>query len=171
MWHRDRVDHDADALPANARAVVAAASAAGLDIAVREYPEGTRTAQDAADAIGVDVGQIVKSLVFTVDGEVVVALVSGPNRLDEARLAEAAGHPGAPVGRADAAAVREATGYPIGGVPPLGHARPLATFLDEDLLGYAEVWAAAGTPHHNFAVAPAALVRATGARVASLRVG
>jgi prolyl-tRNA editing enzyme YbaK/EbsC (Cys-tRNA(Pro) deacylase) len=164
------VDHDADALPPNARAVVAAASTAGLDIAVHEYPEGTRTAQDAADAIGVAVGQIVKSLIFTVDGEVVVALVSGPNRLDETRLAEAAGRPGAPVGRADAGAVREATGYPIGGVPPLGHARPLATFVDEDLLGYDEVWAAAGTPHHNFAVDPAALVRATGATVAPLRV-
>jgi prolyl-tRNA editing enzyme YbaK/EbsC (Cys-tRNA(Pro) deacylase) len=169
VWHRDRVDHDAD-LPPNAKAVVAAAAGAGLEIAVREYPEGTRTAQDAADAIGVDVGQIVKSLIFTVDGEVVVALVSGPNRLDEGRLAAAAGRPGAPVGRADASAVREATGYPIGGVPPLGHTCPLATFLDEDLLGYDEVWAAAGTPHHNFAVDPAALLRATGATVAPLRV-
>jgi prolyl-tRNA editing enzyme YbaK/EbsC (Cys-tRNA(Pro) deacylase) len=171
VWHRDRVDHDADALPANARAVGGAAPYDDPHPAVREYPEGTRTAQDAADAIGVDVGQIVKSLIFTVDGEVVVALVSGPNRLDEARLAEAAGRPGAPVGRANADAVREATGYPIGGVPPLGHAHRLATFLDEDLLGYDEVWAAAGTPHHNFAVDPGELVRATGATVAPLRAG
>ena len=169
MWHRDRVDNDAD-LPANARTVVAAARDLGLDLAVREFPEGTRTAQDAADAIGVDVGQIVKSLIFAVDGEVVVALVSGPNRLDEGRLAAAAGRPGAPVGRVDAGVVREATGFPIGGVPPFGHAKPLATFVDEDLLGYEVVWAAAGTPHHNFSVAPADLVRATGGTVAPLRV-
>lgn len=172
------MDHDADApadssataLPPNARAVVAAGTALGLDIAVHEFPEGTRTAEDAARAIGVGVGQIVKSLIFTVDGEVVVALVSGPNRLDEARLAAAAGHPDARVRRADADAVREATGYPIGGVPPFGHARPLATFVDEDLLAYDVVWAAAGTPHHNFSVAPGDLVRAAGGRVAPLRV-
>jgi prolyl-tRNA editing enzyme YbaK/EbsC (Cys-tRNA(Pro) deacylase) len=174
VWHRDRVDHDADdaaaPLPPTARAVVAAGDALGLAVEVREFPEGTRTAGDAARAIGVGVGQIVKSLIFTVDGEVVVALVSGPNRLDEARLAAAAGRPGAAVGRADADAVRAATGYPIGGVPPFGYARPLATFLDEDLLGYDEVWAAAGTPHHNFSVDPAALAAATGAQVAPLRV-
>jgi prolyl-tRNA editing enzyme YbaK/EbsC (Cys-tRNA(Pro) deacylase) len=167
------VDHD-EAEPdlhANARAVAAAAAEAGLDVEIREFPEGTRTADDAASAIGVDVGQIVKSLIFTVDGEVVVALVSGPNRLDEARLASAAGRPGAPVGRADAAAVRDATGYPIGGVPPFAHARALATFVDEDLLGYEVLWAAAGTPRHVFAVRPDDLVRASGGTVATLRRG
>ena len=165
------MDHDEPELHANARAVAAAAAEAGLDVEIREFPEGTRTADDAASAIGVDVGQIVKSLIFTVDGEVVVALISGPNRLDEARLASAAGRPGAPVGRADAAAVRDATGYPIGGVPPFAHARALATFVDEDLLGYDVLWAAAGTPRHVFAVRPDDLVRASGGTVATLRRG
>jgi prolyl-tRNA editing enzyme YbaK/EbsC (Cys-tRNA(Pro) deacylase) len=153
---------DPSTLHANARAVVDAGAGLGLAVAVREFPEGTRTAEDAARAVGVDVGQIVKSLVFAVGDDVVVALVSGPNRLDERRLAEAAGDGSAPV--------RAATGYPIGGVPPFGHPRPLATFVDEDLLGYDELWAAAGTPRHVFPIAPADLVRATGGRVAPLRV-
>jgi prolyl-tRNA editing enzyme YbaK/EbsC (Cys-tRNA(Pro) deacylase) len=158
-------------LHANARAVADAAAAAGLAVDVREFPDGTRTAADAARAIGVEVGQIVKSLIFRVGDDVVVALVSGPNRLDEARLAAAAGRPLGEVGRADAAAVREATGYPIGGVPPFGHARPLATYVDEDLLCYDVVWAAAGTPRHVFAVTPDDLVRVSGGRVAPLRAG
>ncbi|HZM42985.1 MAG TPA: YbaK/EbsC family protein [Acidimicrobiales bacterium] len=161
---------DPPTLHANARAVVDAAAGLGLAVEVREFPEGTRTAEDAARAVGVDVGQIVKSLVFAVGDEVVVALVSGPNRLDERRLAEAAGDGSAPVTRPDAAGVRAATGYPIGGVPPFGHPRRLATFVDEDLLGYDELWAAAGTPRHVFPIAPADLVRATGGRVAPLRV-
>src|SRR5215203_2427704 len=109
----------------------------GLTIELREFPEGTRTAEDAARAIGVEVGQIVKSLVFTLDGALVMALVSGRNRLDEARLAAALG--GREVRRTDAAGVREATGYAIGGVPPFGHPEPLPTAIDEDLLPYAEV--------------------------------
>jgi prolyl-tRNA editing enzyme YbaK/EbsC (Cys-tRNA(Pro) deacylase) len=156
-------------LPAAARAVADAAAAGGVAVEVREFPEGTHTAEDAARAVGVELGQIVKSLIFTVDGAVVVALVSGPNRLDAARLAAAAGQPGARVARADAAAVRDATGYPIGGVPPFAHARPLATYVDEDLLAYDVVWAAAGTPRHVFAVTPGDLVRVAGARVAPLR--
>ena len=155
----------------NARAVAEAAAALDLAIEVREFPEGTRTAADAARAIGVSVGQIVKSLIFRVDGDVVVALVSGPNRLDEGRLAAAAGRPGAPIARVDAAGVRAATGFPIGGVPPFGHPQPLATYVDEDLLAFDEVWAAAGTPRHVFAVAPGDLVRVTGGRVAQLRAG
>lgn len=155
----------------NARAVVDAAAALGLDIAVREFPDGTRTAEDAARAIGVTVGQIVKSLIFRVGDDVVVALVSGPNRLDERRLAAAAGRPGAPIARVDADGVRTATGFPIGGVPPFGHPGPLATYVDEDLLAYDEVWAAAGTPRHVFAVSPGDLVRVTGGRVAPLAAG
>lgn len=142
----------------NAERVLAAARALGLDIEPREFPDGTRTAEDAARAIGVDVGQIVKSLVFLVDGAPVLALVSGRNQLDETKL----GGPGAVVARADANTVRDVTGYPVGGVPPLGHATPLPVFVDEDLLAYDEVWAAAGTPHHNFASRPQELVRATG---------
>lgn len=151
----------------NAARVAEAARALGLTIHLREFPEGTRTAEDAARAIGVEVGQIVKSLVFTLDGRVVMALVSGRNRLDGDRLAAALG--GTEVGRADAAGVREATGCAIGGVPPFGHPTELPTAVDEDLLDHHEVWAAAGTPREVFAISPAALVRLTGGTVATLR--
>jgi Cys-tRNA(Pro) deacylase len=150
----------------NADAVVDAARARGLEVDVREFPDGTRTAEDAARAIGVGVGQIVKSLAFSVDGTIVMALVSGSNRLDEARLAAAAS--GESVARADADAVRTATGYPIGGVPPFGHANVLRVFVDEELLTYDEVWAAAGTPRHVFAIQPADLVRASEGEVVRL---
>jgi prolyl-tRNA editing enzyme YbaK/EbsC (Cys-tRNA(Pro) deacylase) len=152
----------------NAEAVTRAAVERGVRIDVDEYPEGTKTAADAARAIGVDVGQIVKSLVFMVGEAPVLALVSGPNRLDEAKLA-AATPDGGPVRRGDADQVRAATGYPIGGVPPFGHPSPLPTFVDEDLLGYDVLWAAAGTPRHNFAITPGDLVRATGGVVADLK--
>ncbi|MEY2965951.1 MAG: hypothetical protein RLY50_1, partial [Actinomycetota bacterium] len=112
----------------NVRRVVEAAKAAGLEIETRRFPEGTKTAQDAANAIGVPVGAIVKSLVFGVDDEIVMALVSGSNQLDEKKLAAAAG--GAKCQRVDADAVREATGFPIGGVPPLGLATQLRIFID-----------------------------------------
>lgn len=150
----------------NVDAVLAAARELGLELEVRRFPEGTRTAADAAAAIGVSLGQIVKSLAFSVDGRITMALLSGSNRLDEAALAAAAG--GARCERADAEAVRAATGFPIGGVPPFGHATPLAVFVDRDLLAFDEVWAAAGTPHDNFAVDPSDLVRVTGATVADL---
>ena len=117
----------------NVARVVAAAEAAGLAIAPVRFPDGAKTAADAAAAIGVDVGQIVKSLIFAVDGEVVLAYVSGANQLDERKLAAAAG--GARCRRVDADAVRTATGFPIGGVPPFGHATPLRAFVDPDLLG------------------------------------
>lgn len=151
----------------NARRVVDAAAALGLELTVRAFPDGTRTAEDAARAIGVAVGQIVKSLVFLADGVPVVALVSGSNHLDEAKLAAAAG--ASSTGRASAEQVREATGYPVGGVPPFGHATELRTFVDEDLLTHDEVWAAAGTPHLNFAIAPPELVRVTDSTVCDLR--
>ena len=151
----------------NAVKVAAAARDLGLELELREFPEGTRTADEAARAVGVQVGQIVKSLVFTLDGTLVMALVSGRNRLDEASLAATLG--GGEVGRADASAVRAATGYAIGGVPPFAHPTPLPTAVDEDLLDYEEVWAAAGTPRDVFAIAPADLVRLTGGTVARLR--
>ncbi len=153
----------------NAVAVSEAARELGLDIEVVTYPDGTRTAADAAAAIGCDVAQIVKSLIFTVDGELTLALVSGANQLDERKLAAAAG--GRKTGRADADQVREATGYPIGGVPPFGHRRQLPVYVDPDLLRFDEVWAAAGTPHTVFGVDPAALATATGAVTAELRKG
>jgi prolyl-tRNA editing enzyme YbaK/EbsC (Cys-tRNA(Pro) deacylase) len=132
----------------------------GLSLQVREFPEGTRTAEDAARAVGCDVGQIVKSLVFVAGSEPFLALTSGPNRADVARLSELAG---LPVRRADAEEARTATGFSIGGTPPFGHPRPLRVFLDRDLLGYDEVWAAAGTPNTVFPIAPGDLVRASGA--------
>ena len=153
----------------NAEKVAAAARELGLEIDLHLFPEGTRTADDAARAVGVEVGQIVKSLVFTLDGHVVMALVSGRNRLDEKRLATVLG--GSEVGRADADGVRAATGFAIGGVPPFGHPSTLSTAIDEDLLDYDEVWAAAGTPYDVFPIAPADLVRLTGGVVATLRAG
>lgn len=152
---------------ANVARVRAAAADLGLDVEVRRFPEGTRTAQDAARAIGCEVGAIVKSLIFTVDGEVVLALVSGANQLDEAKLAAAAG--GLSCGRANADQVRAATGFPIGGVPPLGLATPVREFLDEDLLRHEVVWAAAGTWHDVFPIAPRALAAASGGWVGDLR--
>jgi len=150
----------------NVRAVVESGSLLGVEVRPREFPDGTRTAVDAALAIGVDLAQIVKTLVFCVDGEVVVALVSGANQLDEAKLAAAAG--GERAWREDADTVREATGFPVGGVPPFGHREPLRVFVDADLLLHDEVWAAAGTPSVNFPVAPQALVRATAGHVCDL---
>jgi Cys-tRNA(Pro) deacylase len=149
--------------------VVEAGRALGLEIMTRRFPEGTKTAQDAANAIGVSVGQIVKSLVFGVDGEIVMAYVSGANQLDEKKLAIAAG--GTKCSRVDANAVREATGFPIGGVPPFGHTTQLRVFVDPDLLQYDEVWAAAGTWNDVFSIAPNDLVRASGAMVTDLKRG
>jgi prolyl-tRNA editing enzyme YbaK/EbsC (Cys-tRNA(Pro) deacylase) len=142
---------------------------AGLDtgIAVKEFPAGTRTAVDAARAVGCEVGQIVKSLVFVAAGKPVVALVSGANRLDEKRLAAVAGEP---VLKADALTARNATGYSIGGVPPFAHATEVPVFMDRDLLGYGVVWAAAGRPDSVFSVAPDRLRELSAATVADLKV-
>jgi Cys-tRNA(Pro) deacylase len=149
--------------------VIAAAKESGLDITTRRFPDGTKTAADAAAAIGVTVGQIVKSLVFAVDGEIVMAFVSGANQLDEKKLATAAG--GAVCSRVDAGAVRVATGYAIGGVPPFGLATQLRIFIDPDLLQYEEVWAAAGTWNDNFAISPSELVRVSSGTVTDLKRG
>ena len=151
----------------NVLRVMEAARERGLEITTKRFPEGTKTAADAAAAIGVSVGQIVKSLVFGVDSEIVMALVSGSNQLDEKKLAAAAG--GAKCARVDADAVRDATGYPIGGVPPFGHSTQLRVFVDPDLLQYDEVWAAAGTWNDNFGVAPADIVRVAGGVVTDLK--
>jgi Cys-tRNA(Pro) deacylase len=151
----------------NTLRVIAAAREAGLEITTRRFPEGTKTAADAAAAIGVTVGQIVKSLVFGVDNEIVMALVSGSNQLDEKKLAAAAG--GSKCSRVDADAVRAATGYPIGGVPPFGHSTQLRVFVDPDLLQYDEVWAAAGTWNDNFGANPNDIVRVAGGVVTDLK--
>ena len=139
---------------------------ANADLAVKEFPEGTRTATDAARAVGCQVGQIVKSLVFVAGGNPVVALVSGANRVDEKRLGAIAGDP---VVKADAETARSATGYSIGGVPPFGHATELPVFMDRDLLGYEVVWAAAGRPDSVFEIEPARLRELSGATVVDLK--
>jgi prolyl-tRNA editing enzyme YbaK/EbsC (Cys-tRNA(Pro) deacylase) len=137
-----------------------------IGVEVREFPEGTRTANDAARAVGCEVGQIVKSLVFVAAGRPVVALVSGANRLDEGRLGAVAGEP---VAKADARTAREATGYAIGGVPPFGHATDVPVFMDRDLLGHVQVWAAAGRPDSVFAIAPERLRELSSATVVDLK--
>lgn len=141
---------------------------AGTDfgVTVRKFPEGTRTATDAARAVGCEVGQIVKSLVFVAGGRPVVALVSGGNRLDEGRFGAVAG---APVAKADATVAREATGYAIGGVPPFGHATDVPVFMDRDLLGYDSVWAAAGRPDSVFQIRPERLRELSNATVVDLK--
>jgi Cys-tRNA(Pro) deacylase len=150
----------------NVERVVAAAAATGLRIEVERFPEGTRTAQDAARAVGCEVAQIVKSLAFIVDGRAALALVSGANRLDPERLASALGATEARRATGDEA--RAATGYAIGGVPPFGHATPLPVLVDRDLLSHERLWAAAGLPDAVFAVTPDDLVRASGGQVADL---
>jgi len=128
----------------------------------REFPQGTRTAADAAAAIGCEVGAICKSLVFRVGEEPLLVIASGANRVDEGRFGAE---------KADAAFVRDQTGFAIGGVPPFGHVRAIETILDEDLLAYATVWAAAGTPSSVFPIAPADLVARTRGRVARVSPG
>jgi prolyl-tRNA editing enzyme YbaK/EbsC (Cys-tRNA(Pro) deacylase) len=136
-----------------------------LDIEVRGYPAGTRTAEDAARAIGCEVAQIVKSLVFLAGPQPVVALVSGANRLDVRRLEALTG---ARVTRADAERARQATGYAIGGVPPFGHAARLPVYMDRDLARFDVVWAAAGRPDAVFPIAPGRLAELSGARMEEL---
>jgi prolyl-tRNA editing enzyme YbaK/EbsC (Cys-tRNA(Pro) deacylase) len=151
-------------LPASAAKVQRAATMLGLDVAVREMAASTRTAEQAAAACGVTVGQIVKSLVFVGanSGTPYLLLVSGTNRVDENGVAR---HVGEPLTRPDADAVRRITGFAIGGVPPFGHDRPLATYLDEDLLRHDVVWAAAGTPRAVFPLDPRRLRDAIAAAV------
>ncbi len=144
-----------------------AAKVLGHDVEVRRFPEGTKTAADAARAVGCDIGQIVKSLVFMTDGRAVLALTSGANRVDTRKLAVLAG--AAEARRANADEVRAATGYAIGGTPPFGHPRPIPAFIDRDLFGYGEIWAAAGTPDSVFRTSPDELRAATGAGTADFK--
>ncbi len=150
----------------SAQRVAEALQALGVEARVIEFPRSTRTALEAAAAIGTTAEQIVKTLVFLADGRPALALVSGAKRLDleKARRALRAGQ----VARADADAVRAATGYAIGGVPPVGLVQPLPVLLDRDLLQYDVVYAAAGTPHAVFAIAPDRLREITAAVVLDL---
>jgi prolyl-tRNA editing enzyme YbaK/EbsC (Cys-tRNA(Pro) deacylase) len=137
---------------------------AGCEAEVRELPDSTRTALEAAQAIGCEVAQIVKSLIFVLDppGEPILVLASGVNRVHEKRLGRQLE---GKLEKAGADQVQAAAGFAIGGVPPLGHSHVLATYIDEDLLQYPILWAAAGTPHAVFPIAPDELVRVTGGKV------
>lgn len=153
-----------DDLKPASRRVAEAAEKAGLSVKIVTHEQSTRTAEEAAAACGCGVGQIVKSLVFQgkASGAPVLLLVSGSNRVNEKAVAR---HIGDTLKRPDAQFVRDVTGFAIGGIPPLGHATPLKTYVDRALMQYATVWAAAGTPESVFEVEPAALVEATKAEV------
>jgi prolyl-tRNA editing enzyme YbaK/EbsC (Cys-tRNA(Pro) deacylase) len=140
----------------------------GLSTTVREMPASTRTAKEAATAIGCGVGQIAKSLIFrgVQTGGPLLVIASGNNRVNEARLSVVVGEP---IARATPDFVRDATGYAIGGVPPIGHEPTLRVWIDEDLFVYDVIWAAAGTPFTVFAIAPADLRRVTGAVVVDVK--
>lgn len=137
------------------------------DLEIREFPEGTKTAKDAANAIGCEVGQIVKSVVLMADGQPVVALTSGANRADVRRIEQILG--AEEVRKATADEARDATGFAIGGTPPFGYPGPVRVLMDRDLHGYDEVWAAAGSPTTVFPTSPGALQGAAGAEVADLK--
>jgi prolyl-tRNA editing enzyme YbaK/EbsC (Cys-tRNA(Pro) deacylase) len=147
-------------LSRSASRVQEALVAAGLPARVVELPQSTRTAADAAKAIGCEVGQIAKSLVFRAreSGSAILVIASGTNRVNESTIASAIGEP---IGKADAEFVRTRTGYAIGGVPPVGHLDAIRTFIDEDLLRFDRIWAAAGTPNAVFELSPAELPRLT----------
>jgi len=136
-----------------------------LGLAIHDFDASTATSAQAADAIGTTVERIVKSLVFMAGDVPILVLASGPNRVDTTLLANMTG---TPIKRANADQVREATGFPIGGVPPFGHATRLTTFVDRDLLQYDRVWAAAGTPHSVFPIDPQTLVETAKATVANI---
>jgi prolyl-tRNA editing enzyme YbaK/EbsC (Cys-tRNA(Pro) deacylase) len=154
-------------LSPSAQKVQDALRLAGLNHGVRELPATTRSAAEAAAAIGCEVGQIAKSLVFRTktSGKAVLVIASGKNRVDEKKLV---GYLGEPIERADAGFVRQKTGFAIGGVPPAGHSEKLETFIDEDLQQYESIWAAAGTPNAVFQLTPPEMVQLTGGRVVSI---
>lgn len=146
--------------------VRAALLAAGHPDTIQAFPEGTRSAADAAAAIGCDVAQIAKSIVFRAGSRAVLVIASGSNRVDMAKVAAAIGQP---IRRAEGSWVRDATGFAIGGVSPVGHLSPPILLVDADLMALDPVWAAAGSPSHVFRTSPADLLRVTGAIVVAVR--
>jgi prolyl-tRNA editing enzyme YbaK/EbsC (Cys-tRNA(Pro) deacylase) len=155
-------------LSASAQKVQQALNRLGLSLQVVELPGSTRTAAEAAQAVGCQVGQIVKSLVFKArrTERPILVIASGQNRVDEKRLEALIGEP---LGKADADFVRQRTGFVIGGVPPVGHLEKLETYIDRDLIQFDQLWAAAGTPHAVFRLKPAELLQMTGGQVADLK--
>ncbi len=155
-------------LSASAQKVQDTLRSQGFDYHVIEFTESTRTAQEAADRVNCNLGQITKSLIFKGQrsGMGILVLTSGLNRVDEKRLSQLVGEP---IGRADADFVRAATGFAIGGIPPVGHSKPLKTYIDEDLMQYARVWAAAGTPNAVFELPSSDLVKMAGGEVVRVK--
>jgi prolyl-tRNA editing enzyme YbaK/EbsC (Cys-tRNA(Pro) deacylase) len=155
-------------LSKSAQAIQAALSEKGLQVKVVELPATTRTAQDAAQAIGCEVAQIAKSLIFRTkqSHRAILVLASGPNRVNEKTIAQQVGEE---IVKADADFTREVTGFAIGGIPPLGHKQKIETYIDEDLLQHKEIWAAAGTPNAVFNLESAMLEKLTGGRVISIK--
>lgn len=156
-------------LSPSAQRVQSALTMSGLDCVVIEYAQAARTAMEAAQVLGCELGQITKSLIFrgVQSGAAVLVLTSGANRVDVDKVAA---HIGEPIGKADAAFTRDVTGYAIGGIPPLAHATPVRTLFDEDLLAYDAVYPAGGTPNAMFCVSPRDLLRVTGAAVLNVRL-
>jgi prolyl-tRNA editing enzyme YbaK/EbsC (Cys-tRNA(Pro) deacylase) len=155
-------------LSSSAKKVQEVLKVLGLELQVVELQETTRTSADAARAIGCEVGQIAKSLVFRGQRtqRPILVIASGSNRVNEKRVGELISEP---LGKADADFVRQKTGFVIGGIPPVGHAEKLEVFIDEDLLRYSEIWAAAGTPNAVFRLTPSDLVRMTEGRVIGIK--
>ena len=155
-------------LSPTAQKIQEALQALGFDLTIIEHAESTRTAQEAAERVGVTLGQIVKSLIFKgkLSGKPILVLTSGANRVNENRIKEYAGEK---IERADADFVRTVTGYAIGGVPPIAHAQKMVTYLDEDLLQYDVIWAAAGTPNAVFELTPTDLQTMTAGRVVQVK--
>jgi len=150
-----------EALQPSARKVQSALAAAGVPARIVALSVAARTSQQAADALGIAVGQIAKSLVFrgAQSGRAVLVIAAGDRRVDEAKIAAQLGEP---IERARPEFVREHSGFAIGGVAPLGHAQPMVTFIDSSLRRFSEVWAAGGTPHTVFPIAPVDLLRVAG---------
>jgi prolyl-tRNA editing enzyme YbaK/EbsC (Cys-tRNA(Pro) deacylase) len=157
-----------DTLSSSAQKIQDILLARGFGCTVIEFQESTRTSAEAAERVGCQLGQIVKSLIFRgqASGKPVLVLTSGANRVDEKLIGQYAGEA---IGRADAEFARLATGFAIGGIPPLGHAQPLETYLDEDLLQYEKIWAAAGTPNAVFELTPNDLKKMTSGKVTRVK--
>ena len=155
-------------LKKSAERVQAVLNEFGFELNVVEFSDSTRTAQEAANAIGCTVGQIAKSLIFKGKSsqKPILIIASGANRVNEKVVKEYAGEK---LEKADAEFVLEHTGFAIGGVPPVGHVKPITTFIDEDLTQYSEIWAAAGTPHAVFKLTPEILIKITGGKVIKVK--
>jgi prolyl-tRNA editing enzyme YbaK/EbsC (Cys-tRNA(Pro) deacylase) len=168
-WYNDYPEVTMSEISPTAQKFQEALNSLGYEFTVIEFTESTRTAQEAADRVGCTLGQIVKSLIFKGQstGKPILVLTSGSNRVNEKQVSV---YVGESIGRADAEFVRAATGYAIGGVAPIGYLQPMDTYLDEDLLQYATLWAAAGTPKAVFELTPDALQKMTGGKAVRVKV-